>query len=471
MSALFSRFRRLVTLDPRLVTFGDTPDEAAFQAHAQDLTLRNIRAAAVFIFLASLLAWLVDLAVYRTLPAVLPHFFWLRAIHALVGIVTFVLLRYPPLARRVNLVTAVSVTVASFTLGSVTGRLGDLGTPWFHFTYTAVIGLFVPAVALPVRALLGLLFSGAMVAGFALVRPLLPAHPMLVPTLAFLTLTTGAGVAIGHVVHRLVEQGFYAARAKSKASHELGELNRTLEARVRRKTRELRLLAAHIEDARETERARIARELHDELGQELTALRYTVTFLRQRYQRDPGSIEGNLDELEGLLGRTAATTRNLVSELRPPVLDELGLAAAVEWLLQRTEERTALVCRLSSGEQGDISGEAATAAFRIVQEALTNVVKHARASRVDVAIGVREGALEVSVRDDGVGLPPSPRARPRGPGKGGMGLIGMRERAGALGGELRVQSGKGGTTLSVRLPLGARPSGSGDDSSPDAARG
>jgi signal transduction histidine kinase len=233
------------------------------------------------------------------------------------------------------------------------------------------------------------------------------------------------------------------------------ELNRTLEQRVRRQTQELRALAAHLESVREDERTRIARELHDELGQELTALRYALTFLRQRFERDPTSIRKNLDELDSLLGRTTTTTRQILSELRPRILDDLGLDAGVEWLLKRTEERAGLSCRLvTSCRKLDLDVETSIAAFRILQESLTNVVRHAQATHVDVEVVVEQGELRMSVRDDGIGMPATPAAKMPLPGKGGMGLIGMRERVDTLGGELRFESGPGiGTTVRVHLPL------------------
>src|SRR5262249_4013163 len=156
-------------------------------------------------------------------------------------------------------------------------------------------------------------------------------------------------------------------------------------------------------------------------------LRYCLTFLRKRFEKDPASIRGNLDELESLLGRTAGTTRQILSDLRPRILDDLGLDAGVEWLLKRTEERAGLACRLvTSCRKLDVDVDVSIAAFRILQESLTNVVKHAQATHVDVEVSVEGGELCMSIRDDGIGLPEGRSSRvPPSPGKGGMGLIGM----------------------------------------------
>jgi signal transduction histidine kinase len=136
--------------------------------------------------------------------------------------------------------------------------------------------------------------------------------------------------------------------------------------------------------------------------------------------------------------------------LRPQLLDELGLRAGIEWLIRQTEQRSAVRCALTAdGALTDLSPDVSTVAFRIVQEALTNVVRHAKAKQVEVRLGVRDAALELAVSDDGIGLPMDGRPS-------GFGLIGIRERVATRAGkmELRARAG-GGTVLSVTLPLAA----------------
>src|SRR5262249_32306697 len=157
----------------------------------------------------------------------------------------------------------------------------------------------------------------ALLAGFAAARPLSASDPMLPATLSFLVFVTILAAVAGHLLYVLLRQSFFNARAHTRTSHALKDFNATLEERVREQTRELRMLASHIESAREDERTRISRELHDELGQELAALRYAVTFMKQRYERDPATVRGNLGELESLVQRTTTTTRQIVSQLRP----------------------------------------------------------------------------------------------------------------------------------------------------------
>jgi signal transduction histidine kinase len=431
----------------------DVPDEEAFAAYMRAASGRNLRMCAVLLLMFTFIAWGVDPLVHWRAPETVHRLAWLRAGHAAL-LALYLALRLHSLPRYSQAATLALGSALCVGMGWTLGLLGDLTTPWFHFVYVAAIAVLVPVVTLWIRALYGVVFAGGVFTGFALARPLDLRAPMLLPTLAFLLLVTTALVAAGDLIFRLVRRGFQSERARGRAAIALEELNRTLEQRVREQTQELRLLAAHLERAREDERLRIARELHDELGQELTALRYTLTFLRQRFEREPASIRPNLDELESLVGRTAATTRQILSDLRPRILDDLGLDASVEWLLKRTEERAGLTCRLVTAcRKLDVDVEISIAAFRILQESLTNVVRHARAKHVDVEVSVEEGELRMSIRDDGVGMPAAPPARIR-PGEGGMGLIGMRERVGALGGKLRVESSAGaGTVVRVELPM------------------
>src|SRR5207253_2186186 len=125
-----------------------------------------------------------------------------------------------------------------------------------------------------------------------------------------------------------------------------------------------------------------SRELHDQLGQELTALHLALALSAQRFAKDPKSITGNLEEMSALLKRTQSTTRNLVAELRPQLLDELGLYAGIEWLIRQTEQRSQLQCTLVADAMAELPADVSTVAFRIVQEALTNVVRHAKAKSV-----------------------------------------------------------------------------------------
>lgn len=217
--------------------------------------------------------------------------------------------------------------------------------------------------------------------------------------------------------------------------------------------RQLRALSAHLQTVREEERAHIARELHDELGQMLTALKFDVSWLRNRCPACAiAEVGDKLADMGELLDSTIAAARRISADLRPTMLDDLGLKAAVEWLVEEFAKRNAAIRCETRLELGDnlIHDNIATAAFRIVQECLTNASRHANASQMHVFVGVQDQQLHVGVRDNGHGLPARPGR------KDSYGLIGMRERAEALGGTFRMHSAPGeGVSIEVTLPLAA----------------
>lgn len=226
------------------------------------------------------------------------------------------------------------------------------------------------------------------------------------------------------------------------------------ERQLRESHRQLRELSASLQTVREEERMRIARELHDELGQQLTGLKLDVSWMGTRLKEDKTGLFDKINHLKETLNRTVAAVRRISSELRPLLLDDLGLVPAVEWLRDDFQNRTGMAVELHiAGREWSIPTEVATAAFRILQESLTNIAKHADANQVWIALVVSAQTLHLSVRDDGCGMdeaaPPKPRS---------FGLLGMRERAIMLGGEVRVSSQPGaGTTIEVELPLVPKP--------------
>ena len=228
---------------------------------------------------------------------------------------------------------------------------------------------------------------------------------------------------------------------------ELAEVNERLEARVAERTEQLRSLTSHIETRREEERRRLAREIHDEMGQLLTALRMEVDLARRRAPE--AAIVETLDRMDDLCGQALDAARALVAELRPRVLDDLGLAAASEWYLERFAERSGLACVWDVQLDGvDLESARAAGVFRILQESLTNVARHSRARDVEVALRREGDALTLEVSDDGIGIDPG------GPPREGFGLLGMRERARDLGGTLAIERrDPNGTRLYLRVPL------------------
>ena len=217
-----------------------------------------------------------------------------------------------------------------------------------------------------------------------------------------------------------------------------------------RSKEELKVLASSAHQAREQEQHRIARELHDELGQALTALRMMVVWVRERIDDNDADLIGKLERMSELLRETIASMRRISSELRPLILDDLGLVPAIETLVERFSDRTGIACELMVNDTGQPLADAyKTAVFRIVQESLTNIAKHAQATQAEVIIAEVDGEIVITVSDNGVGFAVGD-SRPQ----SSRGLLGMRERAYLLGGRLDILSELGkGTMLEIRLPL------------------
>ncbi len=220
----------------------------------------------------------------------------------------------------------------------------------------------------------------------------------------------------------------------------------------RREAAGLRKLSASVVEAREEERRRIARELHDELGQRLSALKIDLATLAAR-ARPPGDA-ARLAAMQAMLDDTLASVRRIASDLRPLMLDDLGLTAAIEWLASDTSRRMGIPVRTRLPPQEPAMDErVATALYRMVQEALTNVARHAQAKSVQVTLQARDDRLVLSVADDGVGFGELELQR-----AGSFGLVGLRERAHMLGGTIEIDSRPGaGTRLTVHLPPHPRP--------------
>lgn len=223
---------------------------------------------------------------------------------------------------------------------------------------------------------------------------------------------------------------------------------RDVSERVRAQ-QELAAFAAQANRIREQEKTRVARELHDELAQSLTALKMDTIWLRDNLAAPQPQLAGKLAGMLGMLDDSVAATRRIAADLRPLVLDDLGLVPAIEWLVQNFRRRHGVACEFEADEDLELGEPHATAAFRIVQESLANVAKHAGASKVRVAVAREGDELVLSVDDDGTGFD---TGAPRKPAS--LGLLGLRERAQLLMGSVDIGSVAGkGTRVSVRLPL------------------
>lgn len=212
---------------------------------------------------------------------------------------------------------------------------------------------------------------------------------------------------------------------------------------------QLRNLTGHLQTAMENERAAVARTIHEELGQALTALKMDLSWLQRQLQKDQGVLVDSIDTTLKYIDETINRVQKISAELRPGLLDDLGLVPAIEWQARQFQDRTGIACDLAV-DLGDVNIDAdlATALFRIFQEALANVARHARANRVRTQLQQRNGVLELEVKDDGRGITPEQLAAPQ-----SFGLISMRERAHSWGGSIDILGRPSeGTSVRVTVP-------------------
>ena len=218
---------------------------------------------------------------------------------------------------------------------------------------------------------------------------------------------------------------------------------------LRRSQQELRELSARVLEAREEEKTLIARELHDELGQLLTALKMDLSWLRERLP--DAEVARKAGEMDAMLDQTVSATRRISASLRPLMLDDLGLADAAAWLVDEFAKRSSISCsyrEFGDGALDQLAKPVATTLYRALQESLTNIGRHASAKNAWVMLGVEDGTVSLEVEDDGRGIAPADIAKSR-----SLGLKGMRERVTYLGGSFEVgRAARGGTRVRVSVP-------------------
>lgn len=221
------------------------------------------------------------------------------------------------------------------------------------------------------------------------------------------------------------------------------------QAEIKRSRAQLAELSAHVETLKEKERTRIAREIHDDLGGNLTAIKMALALLTRRLPQAEADLLQKAGYLDSLVDRSIETVHRIAGDLRPSVLD-FGLVAAIDWQAKEFEKQLGIPCEfMSNREEVNLHADQATALFRIFQEALTNIGKHAQASRVAVRLTRNRCNVQLEIEDNGQGMSVSDRMKPK-----SFGIRGMIERASALGGTLVVNAGKqAGTIVAITIPL------------------
>ena len=413
-----------------------------FDAHAAAVTARVTGGMAILGCIATVLWWPADFLIYADAPHIRAIMFDWR-ISTLLAMAPIVLLqRWSRRARENPVWVAATLGVVACGLATWTcGRVGRLDAAWFGITYVmpfATVAFVVPFFA---RMLLTFIVAAAAWGGYFLLNPAhLDEEPRLWLTVSLLLWVVLTAVGIGQILYHYLRVAFFTEQALATANSEL-------DGKVRAQTADLRRLTERIESLQERECTRIAGELHRTMGEDLSAIEFEIELLGE--MAGEGGVRLKLDSVDVLMARMRETTQRMIYTLRPKVLDELGLAAAVEKLVADQREQTGLAIDLALELSGhSLGSEQSATAYRVLQEALTNVVRHARATRVGIDLRANGADLTLSVRDDGSGFLSQQRRR-----SDAAGITGMRERAHALGGECRIESSLGGGTLvTLRLP-------------------
>jgi PAS domain S-box-containing protein len=222
------------------------------------------------------------------------------------------------------------------------------------------------------------------------------------------------------------------------------------EAELKATNDQLHSLSAHLQSVREEERIRIAREIHDELGQQLTGLKMDVYWLNKKLEAKDEKIQEKISGIIDLINETVKSVRRISSNLRPSILDDLGLIAALEWHSREVEKRSEIKVHFSTHlTEQEIPADVATGIFRIYQEALTNAVRHANAHEIKSSLQINNNQLILEIKDDGKGIDPKAKANTK-----SFGLIGIKERTFVMGGKFELKSEPGyGTELCISIPL------------------
>lgn len=417
-------------------------DLGAHDAANTHRTWTRTRLLALTLLLFNLAFWLTDDWLLGHLPGLQPALDHGRLVITL-GAGSMVLLT--TLVRPLS--PPVAWIVLMLILGAVAyalARLGGPGSAWFspiHLFAFFPLGTWLRPL---VRSVITIALAAVMVTCIFAGVPAHQTDAMAGSFIGFLAFAVSLSMLLGAYLDRLRLRLFLFARAADRQAE-------TLAARVDAQTARIQRLLDHVESARDDERRELAAELHDEMGQLLTAMRLVIKVARGRAAAGE-QVGDDLARLGDLQEQVNWSIRNLLARLRPPVLDDLGLAAAVEWLVQRVEPLPDVTAHLSAGpalESLPLSDARADVGYRVVQEALTNAVRHADAQRIDVALHTVGPHLRIAVSDDGRGF--DPERTPR-----GMGLMGMNERVRSVDGRLEIVSAPArGTRITAWLPLDA----------------
>lgn len=404
---------------------------------------RRVRIITLILLTFNLLFWPTDRWLLADVPTAFPALGEGRLYLTICGLV-IVGLSYQ--ARW--MIVALGWLAAGVTCGIIAwtlGRIGGPNTAWFQYIYPflflGLAGWLAPVARVAFTTYLGVV----AVAAYILPSPQHVQDSMMPSAVGYLFFVVLLSILAGLYIDHLRIRAFVFGRGSARSLEQLVD-------RVATQTAHIQSLLDRVERAREQERREIAAELHDDMGQVLTGLRCQVR-VAQAHADGADVLESQLADIAQLLQHGTRSFRAILNRMRPLVLDDLGLGAATEWLVDRTARLSNINGTLDLAPDSILAGlraDVSVVAFRVVQESLNNVVTHSGASEVSISIltPLGEAVLQVVIQDDGCGFEPAD------PSSEGIGIGSMKERARTLGGELTIRAAKGhGTRVELSLPL------------------
>ena len=427
-------------------------DEATFDDYAATLARQlGLMACAVMVFF-TLAWWPLDLVVIPRAEHV-PVFAalrWRALFVVLTGVLVFGVAK--PAGDAALLAATVTYAAFSGAIGYSLGAAGPEGLQWFANAAIAIIPVAFIPLRLRARVVASSLVSGTLVGGYVLSNADTLSTPGFASQVSFQVFAVLLSIAVGELWLRVTRHAFFQQLATQRANAELAAMTDSLSDLVRERTSELQALAQHLSSVQESTLRRIARDLHDDLGQSMTAMRYALSRLSARAQRNSGEpVDLLLADLAALLDGSTQSLRTVVASLSPRILEDHGLEAAAEWLCERVTENTGVPCVLESRAAAGHSFESlapqvALTMFRALQETTNNALKHSGATSIHVALALTSDDVTLAVTDDGRGYDAQADTL-------GFGIKGLRERVHELNGELRLDAEPGGgLKVLVRVP-------------------
>jgi signal transduction histidine kinase len=439
-------FLRLEWLEADAVEATRPAGQPDFDERAGQLTVGGLRITGVVMLSLVLLAWPTDLLVFPVGSSGMRAIFFWRIWVIATCITALTALSMSRFVRSHPFYVAfIAYTVPVCATGWLMGSIGGLEFPTTYGIYTAPLLTVLLVVRLKHRIAVTASLVAAYFLSFAAANPAVIAQPRFSILIVWTIASAITAVIAGHVVYFLL-------RANFRQRRDLDAMAQKLKTLVGEQSTEIRNLASRISFVQEQERARIARDLHDDLGQTLVSLGMQLEWLQMQVQKGTpyaGGVEKGLETARSHIGEIHDSLDRILAALGPRALETQGFDAALKRMVQALARRNGYDAEVNVGVETDsFSFAASVVLFRIVQEAVTNISRHSRAGRAEISIVPSGGRVVLRISDDGAGFDPAAAA-----GKGRLGLMGIRERSLLLKGDCLVRSAPGqGCTIEISFP-------------------